>query len=82
MRKKDKIKKIADEASKKAKSGCVIDFTFIRFIHSNTKYIDIPFEVFSQKKNMPDEIRRTKVWHRENIKKILVNNPGFRELDI
>ena len=81
MRRLDKIKKITDAATKKAKSGCNIDFTFIRFINSKTKYIDIPFEVFSQKKNMPDFRKRMKLWHKENIKRILIGDPTLRNLD-
>ena len=55
MRNLNKIKKITD----KAKSGCILDSTFVRFIYENT-YIDIPFEVFSEKKNMPDEKKEQK----------------------
>ena len=76
-----KIKNIVDSADKKAKSGCNIDFTFVRFIYDNSKYIDIPFEVFASKKNLATNKRNSKLWHRENIKRILVNNPDLKNID-
>ena len=80
----DNIKKmriIADAAVKKAKSNCNIDFTFIRFYKNKYEFIDIPFEVFSDKRDMPEAKRNTKLWHRANINRLIVKNPGVRDFD-
>ena len=76
-----KLKKIIDLATEKANNGCNIDFTFIRFKYNNEKYIDIPFDVFSEKKDMSIRRRNNKLWNKVNIKRLLVSNPGLRMLD-
>lgn len=73
----DKILKLIREVGKKSKAGCVLDFTFVRFYYSPQSYIDLPFEVFANKKNMPASQLKTKLWHRANIKRILAERPKW-----
>ena len=49
---RDKVVKLIREVGKKSKAGCVLDFTFVRFYYSPQSYIDLPFEVFSDEKNI------------------------------
>jgi len=81
MRNISKIKKILDEAEKKAAKGCNIDFTFVRFYKDTLNYIDIPFDVFSEKRNMRMNRRNNKLWNKANIVRLLRNNPSLRDLD-
>ena len=81
MRKADKIMKIIKKANEKSSDGCNIDFTFVRFYKDNRNYIDIPFEDFSMKKDMTLSRRNTKIWNKENLKRILINDPSLRNFD-
>ena len=74
---RDKVVKLIREVGKKSKAGCVLDFTFVRFYYSPQSYIDLPFEVFSDEKNMPASQLKTKLWHRANIKRILAERPHW-----
>jgi len=75
-----KIKKIMNTATKQAEKGvCNMDNTVVRFTRDG-QYIDIPFDVFIQKRNITSNQRNNKQWHRENIKRILVNRPGLNDL--
>jgi len=76
-----KIRKIMKDVTLKARNGCNIDSTYIRFKLDNIKYIDIPFDVFSEKKNMPLSRRNTKLWNKNNIIRIIRNDPNIRHLD-
>lgn len=76
-----KIDKVIDGAESKAKSGCNIDFTYIRFKFDEKKFIDIPFDVFSQKRNMTISRRNNKIWNRANLKRMLATDPSLRTLD-
>lgn len=77
-----KILMVIEKAKEKALDACNIDFTFIRFFSAEKKFIDIPFSEFSQKKDMRFNIRNMKLWHRENIKRIIVINPKITQLNI
>ena len=81
MRKSTKILQVIKEANKKSASGCNIDFTFVRFYKDNQEYIDIPFEVFSEKRDMRLERRNMKMWNKENLKRLIVKNPELRNFD-
>jgi|SaaInlStandDraft_4_1057021.scaffolds.fasta_scaffold25917_2 hypothetical protein len=81
MNKITKIKEVSKKAAERSKEHCNIDFTFIRFIHAENKYIDIPFEVFSNRKNMTINKRKRKLWHMANINRILISNPNLKTLD-
>ncbi len=76
-----KMREIVSRATEKAEDGCNIDFTFIRFYNDKINYIDIPFDVFTDKKNMKMSVRNTKLWNKENIKRLLVNNQNLRNFD-
>ena len=76
------LRMVIEKAKEKALDACNIDFTFIRFFSSEKKFIDIPFSEFSQKKDMRFNIRNMKLWHRENIKRIIVINPKITQLNI
>lgn len=71
------LKKIMDAAKKKAENGCLIDNTYVRFYNEEKFYIDIPFDIFSEKKNMRISRRNTKLWNKFNIKRILLKYPKF-----
>lgn len=75
-----KIKKVLLDAKKMADNGCAIDFTFVRFYHNNKDFIDIPFEVFAAKNDMKDNVLRRKLWHKANIKRIIINNQTLRNM--
>lgn len=70
-----KINAIFDDVENKAKNGCLIEYTTIRFIHNNRRYIDIPFTIFSEKKDLLEYKRNIELWHRENIKRLLLDDP-------
>ena len=81
-KKEFEILMVIEKAKEKALDACNIDFTFIRFFSSEKKFIDIPFSEFSQKKDMRFNIRNMQLWHRENIKRIIVINPKITQLNI
>jgi hypothetical protein len=81
LRNVKKILDIMDMAKKKANEGCDIDFTYIKFFYNQTHYIEIPFEVFSNKRNMTINLRNSKRWNELNIRRILKLYPDFIEYE-
>ncbi len=81
MRNMKHITPITKAATKKAQSGCDIDATFVRFWMDKVNYIDIPFDDFSEKKNMRINRRNNKLWHKTNTLRILKKYPDFRNLE-
>lgn len=81
MRNMKHITPITKSATKKADKGCDIDATFVRFYMDKINYIDIPFEFFSEKKNMRTNRRNAKLWHKTNVLRILKKYPKIRDLD-
>lgn len=77
----NKINDIFDIAEKKANSGCLIDSTVVRLKYNNKHYIDIPFEIFSNMRDVPENVIKIKPWHRANIKRLLVNDPNLSMFD-
>ena len=75
------ITPITNAAKKKSSSGCDIDATFVRFWMDKINYIDIPFDDFSEKRNMRLSRRNTKLWNKTNILRILKKYPEFRDYD-
>lgn len=75
-----KIKKVLLTAKEKANNGCNIDFTFVRFKLNDRKFIDIPFEIFAETRDYSEEKLRMKLWHKANIKRIIVNNPNLSQM--
>jgi len=76
-----KIIAIMDAAKKKADNGCAMDATYIKFYYNSTHFIELPFEVFADKRNMNINIRNTKRWNELNIKRILKLYPDFIEYE-
>lgn len=68
-------------ANDKAQSGCDIESTFVQFYMSDHEFIEIPFIVYSDKKDMTVRIRNTTTWNRNNILRILRKYPEFRRYD-
>ena len=81
MRNMKHITPITNAAEKRANKGCDIDATFVRFYMDKVNYIDIPFDDFSEKKNMRINRRKAKLWHKTNVLRILKKYPKYRELD-
>jgi hypothetical protein len=81
IRKTTQLKKVMQDAEKKSKSGCDIDNTYVRFYKDKMNYIDIPFDDFSEKKDMRLNRRNTKLWNKNNILRLLRQNPKLRNLD-
>lgn len=75
------LKKVMKDAEIKSKSGCDIDNTYVRFYQDKINYIDIPFDDFSEKKDMRLSRRNTKLWNKNNILRLLRQNPKLRNLD-
>jgi hypothetical protein len=73
--------KVMKDAKKKASNGCDIDQTFVHFYYSKTHYIEIPFDVYADKRNMTISRRNTKVWNAHNISRILKLYPDFIEYE-
>lgn len=67
------LNKIGDKAAK----GCPINNTFVRFFFDKTYFIEIPFDVFSQKKDINFNILKTYVWHKRNELRILKVFPEY-----
>lgn len=74
---------LLEKARKKADTGCYIDSTFIQFHAPNSlgHVIEIPFDVFSNKQDLPIYIRNGKTWNTHNILRILELYPEFRKYD-
>jgi len=69
-------------ADEKARSGCYIDSTFIRFyVDEHLKFIEIPFDVYSDKRDLPLTIRNAKTWNKNNIIRILRVFPNYANYD-
>lgn len=76
-----KVEKIMLAAANRAEQGCLIENTIVRFFYDERSYIEIPFNVFSNKRNMKRSIRSTKEWDKVNLRRLLRNNPKLRNLD-
>jgi len=81
MRNNKKTLEVMRSAQKKAESGCIIDKTIIHFYYDNTHFIEIPFDVYSDKRNMSITRRNTKIWNKYNIQRILKLYPEFIEYE-
>lgn len=74
-------RKVIKGATKKSDVGCAIDMTYIRFYKDSRNYIDIPFEIYSDINDMSMSRRNRKVWNRENIKRLIAQDPSIRNFD-
>ena len=81
MRNKKHILPITTAAKKRARGGCDIDNTFVRYWMDKLNYIDIPFDDFSEKKDMRMSRRNNKLWHKNNIIRISKKYPSITTLD-
>lgn len=77
-----KTVEIMNGAQEKAASGCYIDHTFVKFyVDEKTRFIEIPFDVYSDKRDMTISMRNTKIWNKNNILRILKIYPHYTEYD-
>jgi hypothetical protein len=72
---------IMEKAKKLANGGCEIESTFIYFYLDSQNFIEIPFDVYSDKRELPISIRNTRTWNKNNILRILKLYPYFTEYD-
>lgn len=72
-----KIMRVIRDTKQKARMGCVIEDTFIHFYSDSKHFIEIPVEIFANKRNLPINIRNTKEWNKRNILRILKLYPEY-----
>jgi hypothetical protein len=77
----DKTIETMNKAREKAESGFAIDQTYVHFYVDDQKFIEIPFDVYSDKREQPNELKNAKVWHRNNILRLLKFYPDLKNLD-
>jgi len=70
---------ITQKIENKAKSGCYYDNVYMRFYTQSGLYIDIPLNVFSQKKSIEKEELIKKLWHKRNLERLEKNNEYYKE---
>ncbi len=68
-------------ANDRAQNGCDIESTFVQFYLSDHEFIELPFIVYSDKRDMTVRIRNTTTWNRNNLLRILKMYPDFRRYD-
>lgn len=76
-----KTLEVMRKAQEKAEAGCYIDATIIRFYSDSQSFIVLPFDVYSDKRDLPISLRNTKSWNKNNIMRILKLYPDFTEYD-
>lgn len=76
-----KTLEVMRKAEEKATSGCDIEHTFVRFYLTEIDFIELPFIVYSDKRDMPVRLRNTTTWNKNNILRILKKYPEFRKYD-
>jgi len=82
MGKAKKIIEVADKVKVQIAKECEKDDIMVRFyFKENTHYIDIPADVFTSKKNMTISMRKSTLWDRGNIQRILKLYPEFKDVD-
>ena len=74
-----KFQKITNEIKEKGLNGCYYDEVYIRFYSGSTFYIDIPLNVFSQKKSIDREEANKKLWHKKNLERLMNYSNYFKE---
>ena len=72
---------VMSKAQEKAQTGCHIDTTIIKFYCNSQNFIEIPFDVYSNKGDMTISLRNTKSWNRNNLLRILKIYPDFTQYD-
>ena len=81
FRNAQRVEKIMIAAEKKAYEGCLIENTLVRFFYDERKYIEIPFQVFSNKKNLTASSKSRQDWDRDNMKRLLSINPSLANVN-
>lgn len=77
-----KTMEVMDGADEKARAGCYIDSTYVRFyVDNHSKFIEIPFDVYSDKRDLPISMRNTKIWNKNNLLRILKVFPDYTRYD-
>jgi hypothetical protein len=72
---------VMEKAKKLAFGGCNIETTFVKFYFSDSHFIEIPFDVYSDKRDMPIYMRNTRTWNKNNLLRILKLYPSFKKYD-
>lgn len=76
-----KTVEVMTKAQEKAEQGCYIDATIVKFYSGTESFIEIPFDVYSDKRDMTITMRNTKSWNRNNLLRILKLYPDFTKYD-
>ena len=76
-----KTLEVMKKAQEKAEAGCYIDATIIRFYSDAQSFIELPFDVYSDKRDLPISLRNTKSWNKNNMIRILKLYPDFTQYD-
>jgi len=77
----DKVLEVIAAAEEKAHGGCLLDDTYVVFYYDDTHFILMPFEVIADSNDMNSAVRNAKLWHSENIRRILQYYPEFADDD-
>ena len=72
---------VMEKAEVLAKKGCAIENTYVVFYVDSQQYIEIPFDVYSDKRDMPIYMRNTRTWNKNNLLRILKLFPTFKKYD-
>ena len=72
---------VMEKAKDMAKKGCAIETTYVVFYVDSQRYIEIPFDVYSDKRDMPIYMRNTRTWNKNNLLRILKLYPDFKKYD-
>ena len=72
---------VMEKAKDRALNGCSIETTYVVFYVDSQRYIEIPFDVYSDKRDMPIYMRNTRTWNKNNLLRILKLYPDFKKYD-
>jgi hypothetical protein len=74
-----KFNKLIKEIKNKSKKECYYDDVYIRFYSNKQFYIDLPLNVFSQKRSINKSERDKKLWHKNNLIRLMNYNNAFKD---
>ena len=72
---------VMEKAKELAIKGCAIESTYVIFYVDSQQYLEIPFDVYSDKRDMPIYMRNTRTWNKNNLLRILKLFPDFKKYD-
>jgi len=80
---KNDLNRFKEEITKnienRAKKGCYYDEVYFRFYADRDFYIDIPLNVFSQKNSLVKSELNKKLWHKNNLIRLMKYSNYFKE---